>query len=86
MSWPRTAAIFRESRHPAAAKLYLAWQLTVERQRRFLQWPSRRDVAPAAGWSSISEYNSPINGFREFMRDRAAVERYRALLGTFFAP
>lgn len=85
MSWPRTAAIFRKARHPAAAKLYLAWQLTVERQSAVLQWPSRRDVAPAAGWNPITEYNSPLNGFREFLRDRAAVERYRALIKTFIA-
>ncbi|GAB3947611.1 extracellular solute-binding protein [Kribbella albertanoniae] len=84
MSWPRTAAIFRAARHPAAAKLYLAWQLTVERQRTVLQWSSRRDVAVPAG--RITDYNSPINGFRDFIRNRAAVERYRALIGTFIKP
>nr|WP_239063040.1 extracellular solute-binding protein [Streptomyces sp. SID13031] len=84
MSWPRTAAIFRAARHPAAAKLYLAWQLTLERQSAVLQWPSRRDVTVPAG--HITDYNSPINGFREFLRDRAAVERYRALIRTFIHP
>lgn len=86
MSWPRTAAIFRAARHPAAAKLYLAWQLSVARQRTLLQWPSRRDVPLPAGWKSISHYNSPMTGFREFMRDRAKVERYRAIVKTFIAP
>ncbi|MFF1823692.1 ABC transporter substrate-binding protein [Kribbella sp. NPDC058245] len=84
MSWPRTAAIFRAARHPAAAKLYLAWQLTVERQRTVLQWSSRRDVAVPAGL--ITDYNTPLNGFRDFIRDRAAVERYRALITTFIHP
>ncbi|MCM2389765.1 ABC transporter substrate-binding protein [Streptomyces albipurpureus] len=86
MSWPQTVAIFRKARHPAAAKLYIAWQLTVERQRGGLQWPTRRDVAPAGGWKPITQYNSRLNGFREFLRDRAAVERYRALIKTFVAP
>ena len=86
MTWPRTAAIFRAARHPAAAKLYLAWQLSVARQRTVLQWPSRRDVPPPTGWNSISRYHSPMTGFREFLRDRAAVERYRAIVKTFIAP
>ena len=86
MSWPRTAAIFRAARHPAAAKLYVAWQLSVARQRTVLQWPSRHDVPLPAGWSSISHYNSPMTGFLEFMRDRAEVERYRAIVKTFIAP
>ncbi len=86
MTWPRTAAIFRAARHPAAAKLYLAWQLSQARQRTVLQWPSRRDIPLPAGWNSISSYNSPMTGFREFMRDRATVERYRAIVKTFLAP
>ena len=86
MSWPRTAAIFRKARHPAAAKLYLAWQLSLARQQTFLQWPSRRDAPLPAGWNSISHYNSPMTGFLEFMRDRAEVERYRAIVKTFIAP
>lgn len=85
VSWPQTAAIFRKAAHPAAAKLYLAWQLSVERQSVAMQWPTRRDVAPAAGWNPISEYNSPLNAFREFLSDRGAVERYRALIKTFIA-
>ncbi|WP_405061681.1 ABC transporter substrate-binding protein [Kribbella sp. NBC_01505] len=84
MSWPRTAAILRTARHPAAAKLYLAWQLSVERQSTVLQWSSRRDVAVPAG--RITDYNTPLTGFRDFIRNRAAVERYRALINTFINP
>ncbi|MGV9314770.1 ABC transporter substrate-binding protein [Streptomyces sp. NPDC003691] len=86
MSWPQTVAIFRKARHPAAAKLYIAWQLSVERQSTGLQWPTRRDVAPAAGWRPIDKYSGRLDGFREFLRDRAEVERYRALIRTFIAP
>ncbi|TDD44392.1 ABC transporter substrate-binding protein [Kribbella antibiotica] len=84
MSWPRTAAIFRTARHPAAAKLYLAWQLSAERQSTVLQWTTRRDVTVPAG--PITGYNTPLNGFRDFIRNRAAVERYRALITTFIHP
>ncbi|MFJ4684766.1 hypothetical protein ACIQNG_28920 [Streptomyces sp. NPDC091377] len=86
MSWPQTAAIFRKARHPAAAKLYLAWQMTVARQSAGLQWPTRRDATPAAGWKHINTYNSRLAGFREFLRDRAEVERYRSVIRTFVAP
>ena len=86
MSWPQTAAIFRKASHPAAAKLYIAWQLTVERQSTGFQWPSRRDVTPPGGRQPITEYNTPLSGFREFLRDREEVERFRALIKTFVAP
>ncbi|MET8824670.1 ABC transporter substrate-binding protein [Streptomyces sp. NPDC004610] len=86
MSWPQTVAIFRKARNPAAAKLYIAWQLTVARQSSGLQWPTRRDVSLTSGWNPINQYNSRLNGFREFVRDRAAVERYRAVIKTFVSP
>ena len=86
MSWPQTAAIFRQARHPNAARLYIAWQLTRERQRQVSQWPVRRDVAPPPGWRPITEYNTPMNGFRTFMRDRARVERFRGVVETFVGP
>ncbi len=86
MSWAQTAAIFKQARHPNAAKLYLTWQLTRERQAAAFQWPVRRDVAPPPGWQPITAYNTPINGFHRFMRDRAAVERFRGVIETFVGP
>ncbi|WTX00056.1 ABC transporter substrate-binding protein [Streptomycetaceae bacterium NBC_01309] len=86
MTWPHTVGIFRKARNPAAAKLYIAWQLTVARQSAGLQWPTRRDVTPAGGWKPVNQYNTRLNGFREFVRDRAAVERYRAVVKTFVSP
>jgi ABC-type Fe3+ transport system substrate-binding protein len=86
MSWAQTAAIFKQARHPNAAKLYLTWQLTCERQTAAFQWPVRRDVAPPPGWGPITAYNTPINGFHRFMRDRAAVERFRGVIETFVGP
>ena len=88
MSWAQTAAIFRKARHPHAAKLYLTWQLTRERQAgpSSFQWPVRRDVAPPAGWDPITDYNTSMTGFHRFMRDRAKVERFRGIVGTFVGP
>jgi hypothetical protein len=31
-------------------------------------------------------YNTPINGFHRFMRDRAAVEQFRGVIETFVEP
>lgn len=86
MSWPQTAAIFRRAQHPYAAKLYLTWQLTRQRQAASFQWPVRRDVAPPTGWNPITEYNTPLNGFHRFMLDRAKVERFRSIVETFVGP
>ncbi|MEU9336814.1 extracellular solute-binding protein [Streptomyces sp. NPDC048290] len=86
MSWPQTAAILRRAANPAAAKLYLAWQLSAERQGLGPQWPARRDVTPPGGWRPITAYNTSRTAFREFLRDREEVERYRAVIRTFVAP
>ena len=86
MSWAQTAAIFKQARHPNAAKLYIAWQLTRERQRQAAQWPVRRDLAFPPGWKSIGDYKTPLAGFRTFMRNRARVERFRGVIETFVGP
>ena len=86
MSWAQTAAIFKQARHPAAAKLYLTWLLTKERQRQASQWSVRRDVAPPPGWQPITAYRTQLTGFRDFMRDRALVERFRGVVETFVGP
>ena len=86
MSWAQTVAIFKQARHPNAAKLYLTWQLTRERQAAGFQWSVRRDVAPPTGWGPVTAYNTPISGFHRFMRDRAAVERFRGVIEAFVGP
>jgi ABC-type Fe3+ transport system substrate-binding protein len=83
MSWPQTAAIFESARHPEAAKLYLTWKLSLEQQNQLVQWPVRKDATPPAGWGPITDYNTDLDGFRDFMLDRALVERFRGIVETF---
>lgn len=86
MTWPQTAAIFKNTRHPATAKLYVNWLLSREFQSSDLttQWPIRNDVAPAAGYQPIWTYrNTDPAAFARFMSDRAEVERFRAQLTLY---
>ncbi|MEU5153118.1 extracellular solute-binding protein [Glycomyces sp. NPDC021274] len=78
MAWAQRAAIFADAPHPAAAKLYLNWWLAKQTQADFYMWSVRTDVAPHEGYRPIWEYpNANLDGFAEFMDDRAAVERFR---------
>ena len=47
--WAQTAATFKASPHPNAARLFLAWFLEKEQQARLDTWSPRRDVPPPAG-------------------------------------
>jgi ABC-type Fe3+ transport system substrate-binding protein len=78
MAWGQRAAIFKAAKHPAAAKLYLNWQLSTERQTPNAGWSVRTDVSPPTGLKPIWDYPSAnVNGFADFMEDRAAAERWR---------
>lgn len=78
LSWPQTAAIFREAPNKAAAKLYLSWMASRETAiSRTNQWSVRRDVPIPGGYKPISDYNTDPLRFRMFMQDRARIERLR---------
>ena len=77
LTWPQTGAIFKDARRPAAAKLYLSWLLSKERQEGQGLWPVRRDFAPPAGFGPVVHYNTYPVRFRAFMQDRARVERLK---------
>lgn len=77
LRWPQTGAIFKDARHPAAAKLYLSWLLSKERQEGVGLWPVRHDLAPPEGFGPVIHYNTYPVGFRAFMQDRARIERLR---------
>lgn len=76
LAWGQRAAIFRQAAHPNAAKLYLNWMLSQERQQAgFHGWGVRTDTAPADG--PIWNYdNANLDEFVAFMEDRAEVERW----------
>ncbi|MDQ0957255.1 ABC-type Fe3+ transport system substrate-binding protein [Streptomyces sp. B4I13] len=86
MAWGQRAAVLRQAKNPAAAKLYLNWSLSAERQQRaFNGWSVRTDVTPAGGLKPIWEYpNAHLDGFPRFMADRAEVERWKQTFALYF--
>jgi ABC-type Fe3+ transport system substrate-binding protein len=86
MAWGQRAAILNGAAHPAAAKLYLNWQLSEPVQASaFDGWSVRTDVAPAGGLKPIWEYpNANLDGFPEFMNDRAEAERWKQTFALYF--
>jgi len=86
MAWGQRAAIFKQAAHPAAAKLYLNWQLSAAAQSNsFNGWSVRTDVQPSGGLAPIWTYsNAHIDGFPRFMADRAEAERFRQTFSLYF--
>jgi ABC-type Fe3+ transport system substrate-binding protein len=86
MAWGQRAAIFADAAHPAAAKLYLNWTLSAERQQTAANgWSVRTDVTPAGGLKPIWEYpDANVDGFPRFMEDRAEAERFRQTFALYF--
>jgi len=86
LSWPQPFAIFREAKHPAAAKLYLNWLLSREVQDRSRQWPARRDAMVSGGYGPITQYKTHPAEFRFFLQDRARLEKVRDQLEQYIGP
>ncbi|MDN3027637.1 extracellular solute-binding protein [Streptomyces sp. S.PB5] len=86
MAWGQRAAILKQAAHPAAAKLYLNWQLSLGTQQgSFNGWSVRADVTPPTGLKPVWEYpNAHIDGFPRFMADRAAIERWKQTFALYF--
>lgn len=86
LAWGQRAAILKAAPHPAAAKLYMNWQLSAERQQAaYNGWSVRTDITPAGGLPPIWTYpNAHIADFVAFMEDRAEVERWRQTFTTYF--
>jgi ABC-type Fe3+ transport system substrate-binding protein len=86
MSWGQRAAILAGAQRPAAAKLYLNWAIsTAVQQNAFNGWSVRTDVTPAGGLRPIWRYpNANLDGFPEFMADRADVERWKQTFALYF--
>ena len=86
LTWAQTGAIFKDARHPAAARLYMSWMLSLPMQAQPRQFPLRKDVSPLPGFKPISQYNTSPEDFRSFMRDRARVERLKSLFERLIGP
>lgn len=86
LTWAQTGAIFKDAKHPAAAKLYVSWQLSLPNASNPRQFPIRKDVAPPAGFKTLDQYNTRPEDFLAFMRDRARVERLKSLFERLIGP
>ncbi len=86
LTWAQTGAIFKDARHPNAARLYMSWQLSLPVASNPRQFPIRRDVAPLPGYQPLEQYNTSPEDFVAFMRDRARVERLKSLFERLIGP
>ncbi|KAF2498350.1 ABC-type Fe3+ transport system [Lophium mytilinum] len=77
VSWPQTGAIFADAPHPEGAKLLTNFVLSDEYQKAS-GWSVRRDLPGPSGYPTIFDMpGTNVTAFRDFMLDRAAVERLR---------
>lgn len=87
LSWPQPAAIFKASKRQAAAKLYMSWLLAPDVQgANGRQWPVRSDVPATGGYGPITQYNTYPGQYRNFLADRARLERVRDQLEQYIGP
>ncbi|KAK9761862.1 hypothetical protein K7432_012914 [Basidiobolus ranarum] len=88
-SWAQTGAIFKKAKHPATAKLYVSWLTSYDVQKNLMTdtWSQRVDVPPPAGMKHIWQVkNTDPLGFRDYMMDRAQVEKDKAFMEKFIGP
>ncbi|MEU9331113.1 ABC transporter substrate-binding protein [Streptomyces canus] len=84
MAWGQRIAIFKQAANPTAAKLFVNWQLSTERQTSS-NWSVRTDIAPPTGLKPIWEYpHANVDGFPRFMEDRARVEQLKQTFALYF--
>ena len=85
-SWYQVGGILANAPHPAAAKLYMGYRLSLQAQQNSAQWPARKDVS-VPNWQPIGDYpNTDPAGFRDFMADRGRVERFRGVMEDIIGP
>ena len=87
ITWPQRGAMFRLTRHKAAARLFLAYLTSHEHQASRGSWSVRDDVAPPEGLKQLEDYrNTDPLDFIAWMRDRAHVHELRARMKRIFGP
>ncbi|HEY5216564.1 MAG TPA: extracellular solute-binding protein [Pseudolabrys sp.] len=82
--WAQTAATFKDSPHPNAARLFLSWFLEKEQQSKLDTWSPRKDVAPPEGLPPLFSLKL-ANNYPEFISNTELVaglrKRFEALTG-----
>ena len=85
--WAAPGAVFKDARHPNAAKLFLNWYLSVESQSQLSpgNWPARSDVTPSGSMMPILSYNV-VNNYRDFVTNQNHLEELRDHFGKLAGP
>ncbi len=82
--WAQTAATFRDSPHPNAARLFLTWFLDKEQQSKLDTWSPRKDVPPPTGLPPLFSLKL-ANKYPAFISNTELVaylrKRFEALTG-----
>jgi len=82
--WAQTAATFKDSPHPNAARLFLSWFLEKEQQGKLDTWSPRSDVPPPAGLPPLFSLKL-ANDYPAFISNTELVadlrKRFEALTG-----
>ncbi len=87
VSWPQRAAMFKLTRHKAAARLFLAYLTSYEYQSARGAWSVRSDVPPPEGLLPLEEYsNTDPLAFIEWMLDRKHIHELRLQMRRLFGP
>jgi ABC-type Fe3+ transport system substrate-binding protein len=81
-TWVQHGAIFKQTRHKAAAELFMSWITSQSFQKQDIAtftWSVRKDVAPPAGLRPLATYKQTnVANFNAFMANRAAAEEFRS--------
>lgn len=87
VSWPQRGAMFKLTRHKAAARLLLAYLTSYEYQAARGTWSVRDDVAPPPGLKPIEAYSNtnPLD-FIHWMRNRRHIHELRMQMQNIFGP
>jgi ABC-type Fe3+ transport system substrate-binding protein len=77
--YPITTGIFAKATHPHAAKLFIAFMLSKEQQRRLTSAGAisvRSDLEPPAGLKTLSDYRI-ADGYISFISDEVHTKELR---------
>ena len=84
--WAQTAATFKDSPHPNAARLFLSWFLQKEQQTKQIDtWSVRVDVPPPDGMPPVFSLML-ANRYAEFLGDAPMIADLRKKFETLTGP
>lgn len=87
LTWAQTGAIFKTTKHKAAAKLYMTWILSKKMQSLWGEWSVRDDMPNKAEYNSYKTYpNTSPTEFINFMLNRDALNNFSKQIEAKIGP